>query len=154
MWLWSNKVTAIKHQSGIIRTVSVGKMNTLSDNHSTYLFSKHVNANGSISSHLLLPLKSPARSSACATAWALSLSSESRVSTLSRGREFPLQSFSTGCLHSLWNIFCTMHAVFFISNTVEFRLVLYLKVSRFLTSFVTYFVPYFSLKYLIVLGLF
>ena len=39
-----------------------------------------------------------------------------------------------------------IHAVFFISNTVEFRLVLYLKVPRFLTSFVTYFVPYFSLK--------
>ena len=39
-----------------------------------------------------------------------------------------------------------IHAVFFISNTVEFRLVLYLKVPIFLTSFVTYFVPYFSFK--------
>ena len=34
-----------------------------------------------------------------------------------------------------------LHAVLFISNTVEFRLVLYLKVPRFFTSFVTYFVP-------------
>ena len=42
--------------------------------------------------------------------------------------------------------FKAIHAVFFISNTVEFRLVLYLKVPRLFTSFVTYFVPYFSLK--------
>ena len=47
-----------------------------------------------------------------------------------------------------------LHPVFFISNTVEFRLVLYLKVPRFLTSFVTYFVPYFFGKYWIMLGLF
>ena len=40
----------------------------------------------------------------------------------------------------------TIHAVFFISNTVEFRLVLYRKVPRFFTSFVMYFVPYFSFK--------
>ena len=40
-----------------------------------------------------------------------------------------------------------IHTVFFISNTVEFRLVLYLKIPRFLTSFVTYFVPYFLTKF-------
>ena len=34
-----------------------------------------------------------------------------------------------------------IHTVLFIRNTVEFRLVLYLKVPRFFTSFVTYFVP-------------
>ena len=46
-----------------------------------------------------------------------------------------------------------LHAVFFISNTVEFRLVLYLKVPRFFTSFVTYLVPYFSFKILDSVGL-
>jgi len=52
------------------------------------------------------------------------------------------------CLYyaSEWK-FDMIHAVFFISNTVEFRLVLYLvQVPRFFTSFVTYFVPYFSFK--------
>ena len=51
-------------------------------------------------------------------------------------------------LHFLWAILCpqavlVVHAVLFISNTVKFRLVLYLKVPIVLTSFVTCFVPYF-----------
>ena len=64
---------------------------------------------------------------------------------------YRMQGTSTGHLCA-WRIELTLvgnitnmaiHPVSFISNTVEFRLVLYLKVPRFFTSFVTYFVPYF-----------